>query len=984
MTEKVEEKKTLARSIRTRSFLILVFGAVVVFTFVRVIYSVRAFDRLLTDYNERVAHNDRVNDAIEAIATNVFDSETGLRGWLVTHDRRFLEPFERAAAGRENALREIIDVESDEPRVKATANRMAGRIHEWTRSYAEPMIAADGKSADPQTFLSLQLFGKARMDYIRADIGELHGDLAERRKAEGVALKAYRDELSTSAYLGSVFLALLFVGLAMITMRRIDGPISNIVEYLNRSWDKRVGAIDAHGLYEIEELAHAVETASNRAFRDRLRTQAFTELAVRLSQGGELDDLTTDALRWLISQFEGNGGVLWLVDGEELRLSACIGVHRESLEKKDRSRVKRILTTGKSERFDNLAGDSRIIRSALIDIAPKSLVIAPIRAGARTVAIVEIAGDKLEESPDLQAAIDRVGQALENAIGGDRVKNLSAQLASANDELRAQMEELRAQGEELQSQAEELVEKQKELSFSNTELEKGSRLKSEFLSDMSHELRTPLNAVLGFSELLVGDTYGKLNDAQRERIGDIAAAGRQLLTLVNDILDLSRIEAGRVELKLAPIDLRGPIEDALSLMAPIAAGRKVRVSADISESLRAVADPDRLRQIVVNFLSNAIKFSPSDGVVSLTARAEGQKVRIEVKDRGVGISREDAKKLFAPFSQLKAGKVVGGAGLGLSISRRLVELMSGEIGVESEVGNGATFYFTIPISTTAVDGRAKTTVTRSSASNLQAVTARGPKRRVLIVEDDAKHARATQEILGRAGHEVQVVGNAEDALVTLRSKKMDLLIVDLELPTMSGFSLIDQVRADEVSASGPKGKPIAIVVLTGRDLDPAERTKLEKRVDLLAEKGVMTGAGFLDAISGVCEKSPVQGKPRVLVVDDSAINRSVLRAMLESAGFEVQEAERAREGIRMAQEGKPMVILMDIRMPDMNGLDATRMLREDPRTGSTPVIAVSAQAMTGDRELAFEAGCVAYVTKPVARQELLTAISGVLQSNVAE
>ena len=137
------------------------------------------------------------------------------------------------------------------------------------------------------------------------------------------------------------------------------------------------------------------------------------------------------------------------------------------------------------------------------------------------------------------------------------------------------MEELRAQGEELQAQAEELVEKQKALSVSNVELEKGSRLKSEFLSDMSHELRTPLNAVLGFSELLIGDTYGKLNDAQRERIVDIGAAGRQLLTLVNDILDLSRIEAGRIELKLASIDLRAPIEDALSLMAPIAESKKV-------------------------------------------------------------------------------------------------------------------------------------------------------------------------------------------------------------------------------------------------------------------------------------------------------------------------------------------------------------------------------------------------------------------------
>jgi signal transduction histidine kinase/DNA-binding response OmpR family regulator/CHASE3 domain sensor protein len=984
-TKTPAEQKSPQRSMHTRSFLILIFGAVVVFTFVRVVYAVYNFDRLLNDYNARVTYNDRVNDTIVRVATNVIDSETGLRGWLVTHDRRFLQPYDSASVVREDELRDLVDIESDEPRVKATAQRMTSRIHEWMHSYAEPMIASDGKSGDAATFLSLQLFGKARMDLIRADVDELRGDLGERRKAEGEALKAYRDELSRSAYLGSAFIALLFIGLGIITVRRIDGPISNIVEYLNRSWDKRVGGIDAHGLYEIEELAHAVETSSNLAFRDRVRAQAFTELATKLSGGGDFDDLATDALRWLITQFEGNGGALWMVEGGELRLSACIGVHRESLEKKDPERVKRILTTGKSERFDNLAGESRIIRSALIDIAPKSLLILPIRAGARTVAIVEIVGDTLEESPDLLAAVDRVGLALENASSTDRVKGLGAALASANDELRAQMEELRAQGQELQSQAEELVEKQKELSFSNAELEKGSRLKSEFLSDMSHELRTPLNAVLGFSELLISDTYGKLNDAQRERIGDIAAAGRQLLTLVNDILDLSRIEAGRVELKLAPIDLRGPIEDALSLMAPIADVKKVRISADISESLRAVADPDRLRQIVVNFLSNAIKFSPADGVVSLTARARDEKVRIEVKDRGVGISREDAKKLFAPFSQLKAGKVAGGAGLGLSISRRLVELMSGEIGVESEVGKGATFYFTLPISTATADGRPKTAAPRTTGSHLQAVAAaRGPKRRVLIVEDDVKHARATQEILGRAGHDVQVVGNAEDALAVLLSKKIDLLVVDLELPTMSGFSLIERVRADEVAANGPQAKPIAIVVLTGRDLDPTERAKLEKRVDLLAEKGVMTGAGFLDAISGVCEKTPMVDKPRVLVVDDSAINRSVLRAMLESAGFEVQEAERAREGIRMAQEGRPMVILMDIRMPDMNGLDATRALREDPRTGTTPVIAVSAQAMTGDRELAFEAGCVAYVTKPVARQELLSAISGVLQSSVAE
>jgi signal transduction histidine kinase/DNA-binding response OmpR family regulator/CHASE3 domain sensor protein len=977
-----KEKKTTRRSMRTRSFLILIFGAVVVFTFVRVVYGLYNFDRLLNEYDERVTYNDRVNDAIDRAANVALDSETGLRGWLVTHDRRFLEPYERAAVVRESALSDLIDIEADQPRVKATAQRMTSRVHEWTRTFAEPIIAADGKSADPATALSLQLFGKGRMDLIRADIDELHGDLAERRKAEGVALKAYRDELARSAYGGTLFIALVFVGLGMLTVRRIAGPIDNIIEYLQRPWEKRFGPVNARGLYEIEELAHVLEMAANRSHRDQMRARHFTELVIKLSEGGDIDQLAYDALRWLVVQLEASGGVLWLVDDKELRLAASVGVHRESLEKLGNDHVKGILSTGKTERFDNLSGAKRIVRSALVDVAPSSLLIVPIRAGLRTIAIIEIAGEKLEQTPDLASAFDRVGLALDNAIGADRVKSLGTALAAANDELRAQMEELRAQGEELQAQAEELVEKQKQLSVSNTELEKGSRLKSEFLSDMSHELRTPLNAVLGFSELLIGDTYGKLNDSQRERIVDIAAAGRQLLTLVNDILDLSRIEAGRIELKLAPLDVRGPIEDALALMAPLAEAKKVRVAADLSDSLRAVADPDRLRQIVVNFLSNAIKFSPSGSVVSVHARVADQNVRIEVTDRGAGISRDDAKKLFAPFSQLKAGKAAGGAGLGLSISRRLVELMSGEIGVDSEVGKGATFFFTLPVSAAAVDGRMKTAVARTTSSGLHSAVVRGPKRRVLIVEDDEKHARATQEILGRAGHDVHVVGSAEAAISALEARKVDLLVVDLELPSMSGLSLIEQLRLEE--AATPKTKPIAIVVLTGRNLTADERGKLEKHVDLVAEKGVMTGAGFLDAISGVCERSTATGKQRILVVDDSAINRSVLRAMLESAGFEVAEAERARDGIRMAQEVPPMVILMDIRMPDMNGLDATRALREDPRTGATPVIAVSAQAMTGDRELAFEAGCVAYVTKPVARQELLTAIGSVLQSSVAE
>ena len=981
---KAAERGPTKRSMHTRTFLVLVFGAVVLFTFARVVYGIANFDRLLDGYRTKSRQNDQVQDAIERVANMTIDSETGLRGWMITRDRRFLEPYERAARGRDQALKTLSDVESDEPHMVTTTARIAARFNEWNRSVAEPIIASDGKSADPAAVLSLQLFGKGRMDLIRADLDELRGDLGERRKAEGVSLTVYRDEIARSGYVGSLFIALLFVGLGVLTARRIDGPISNVVEYLLRPWDKRVGTINAHGLFEIEELALAVETASNRAYADRARTLRFTELVSRLSEGGESGAVAELVLRWLMTELNVAGGVLWVVDGNALQLAACVGIDRESAEKAGHRRASAVLASGKSEKIDNLESDGRIVRSALVDVVPHSVLIVPLRAGTRAIAVVEMAGAELEETPDMILAYERVGLALDNALATGRVKALGSALASANDELRAQMEESRAQGEELQTQSEELIEKQKELSVSNSELAKGSRLKSEFLSDMSHELRTPLNAVLGFSELLLGDTYGKLNDTQKERIVDIAAAGRQLLGLVNDILDLSRIEAGRIELKIAPIDLRVPIEDALTLMAPIAAGKKIRIETDLSSQVMSViGDSDRVRQIVVNFLSNAIKFSSSGGVVTINARLVGAAIRVEVRDHGIGISREDAKKLFAPFSQLKGGKAAGGAGLGLSISRRLVELMSGDIGVESEVGRGATFFFTLPASTGSVN--LKETPQRAPSrpiSGLHPAVYAGPKRRVLIVEDDAKHARATQEILGRAGHEVRVVGSAEAALSELRARPAELLVVDLGLPQMSGLTLITQVRADEMAK--PDAKPVAIVVLTGQDLDPEQRRKLDQVVDLIAEKGVMTGAGFLDAVAGLFEHPSAAGKQRVLVVDDSAINRSVLRAMLESAGFEVVEAERARDGIRMAQEASPMVILMDVRMPDMSGLDATRELRADPRTLKTPVIAVSAQAMTGDRELAFEAGCVAYVTKPVARQELLSAIGSALQASAVQ
>ena len=963
-------KKT-ARSLRLRTLIAIVFTSLVVFIFVRLFVGVQHFDHVSDEIHERTAQDRQVEVAIERVTADLADSETGLRGWLLTHDRRFLEPYERASLRRERSLNDLVAAESNDPQSKATAERIATRAREWFRSVGDPGVLPDSKPTDPDAQVSLQLFGKSRMDLMRADLGELRGDLNARRAREELALEQYREDLVGNTYLSSTILALLTIGAALFILRRVDRPLGVLVDYVqNRAWERPDRKpLVAVGIGEIEVLAELMEAAAERGNAESARAAQLRELTGKLVEGGEVDKLAGIVAEWTANQMGAVGAVLWIVDEDRLRLAACHGVDRASVEKAGAAKADEVRAAGKMRRFDNLS-QGRVIRTAMADVQPHSLVLLPVRGRTSVVGVLELAGDQIGETTLLGDALDRIGLALETSMASSKIKSLSTALAAANDELRAQNEELRAQEEELRSQSDELVAKQKDLATSNAALEKGSRHKSEFLSDMSHELRTPLNAVIGFSELLLGDTYGQLAEPQRERVNDIATAGRQLLALVNDILDLSRIEAGRVELKIGDIDIRSSMDDAVALLQPIADKKKVKIEAILlPEPLTVCADPDRVRQVMVNLLSNAIKFTPANGSVEMEANRYDGMVRIEVRDTGIGISPDDARKLFSPFMQLEGGMNAGGAGLGLSISKRLVELMSGEIGVDSAVGRGSIFYFTLPCPGEKGDApnpaRARSLEPKKWAS----------KRRVLVVEDDPKQIHAIEELLARAGHDVHAATGPASAMTDIEQFTPELVVVDLGLPGGAGFKLVDELALRKKSAS----KKLAVVALTSRPLSAEERASVTSSVDLVAEKGVMTGAGFLDAVAALLEQSAPRKKSKVLVVDDSAINRSVLRAMLESAGFEVVEAERAKDGIAMAQAAPPQVILMDIRMPDMNGLDATRALRQDPRTLTTPIIAVSAQAMTGDRQLALDAGCVAYVTKPVARQELLSVIGGALQ-----
>jgi signal transduction histidine kinase/DNA-binding response OmpR family regulator len=511
----------------------------------------------------------------------------------------------------------------------------------------------------------------------------------------------------------------------------------------------------------------------------------------------------------------------------------------------------------------------------------------------------------------------------------------------------------------------ELAEK---LAEQNKALTEASLAKTQFLATMSHELRTPLNAVIGFSEMLLEGTYGPVAERQRAALSDVHSAGRHLLTLIDDLLDLSKVDAGHLAMAVASFEVMDVISEALSLVRRSAELKNLKLEVAVRSGTYIRADRARLRQVVLNLLSNAIKFTPERGTITVTARVADGRVRIDVADTGIGIREEDAHRLFQPFSQLDSGerRRYGGTGLGLSISKRLVELMGGTIGFTSTHERGSTFFVELP------EG------TPPSMVPLAATPTARPRTPppVLVIEDEATDAAMIEASLSHAGYAVRIVRDAELALESLESFRPALMLVDLALPGMSGFTFIDRVRAV------PRFAQLPIVVLTGRDLAGDERESLEARVQLVARKGTASFSDLLTQIAMLVPPGgPREGRARVLVIDDNDVNRRVAIAMCDVLGYDTIEAADAEEGIKLAKSDLPDAILMDIQMPGMDGIEATKILRRDRRTGHIPIIALTAHAMAGDADRFRAAGCSDYVAKPMGRASLGAALTRALGSS---
>lgn len=649
------------------------------------------------------------------------------------------------------------------------------------------------------------------------------------------------------------------------------------------------------------------------------------------------------------------------------------------------------IAAGGLQQITEIPSDARLTWSAVSgSYKPKEIITIPLLNGPKAIAVISLASIKSYTAAHVRlinSLSNEISARLNSLLTAESVREFSHKLQRINQELEAQTKELAMQ-------TDELTEQNIELEMQKQQLNEASQLKSSFLSNMSHELRTPLNSVIALSSVLHRRLQGTIPQEEHSYLDVIERNGKILLSLVNDLLDLSRIESGREELTYSQFELSMLVREIVETLDSQAQNKGIalvnRVSGDLPDIF---SDVSKCRHILQNIIGNAVKFTDEGQVVVASAVAHGE-IQIVVSDTGIGIAPEHLNFIFDEFRQADetSSRKKGGTGLGLAIAKKYAQMLGASITVASELGKGSTFTLKLPLESRKPAGSTDEGSSLGFAKD-EAVAARsarftGPAKRLLLVEDSEPAIIQITDILAGQGYQIHLARNGKEALEQVESIQPDGMILDLMMPEMDGFQVLKTVRSVEKNAHIP------VLILTAKHITRDELSFLKSNhIFQLIQKGAIDKKELLATVGKLVESKDsrenaqkdapmrrIEGRPTILVVEDNPDNMTTVKALLRDA-FEIAEATDGKAGVEQANQIRPSLILMDISLPEMDGFQALAEIRNTKDLQHIPVIALTARAMSGDMKEILAHGFDGYISKPIDGEKMGEAIRRCLDGN---
>lgn len=787
-------------------------------------------------------------------------------------------------------------------------------------------------------------------------------------------------DLNIQLLVFAILALILSVLIALYLSFLINQPLKELANSINSF---RKGNMNARSRYysknqfgnvsaSFNEMAETIET-------ENLISNRAAELSGIMLSENDARSFCHDVLKNLILHTNSQMGAIYLLSDDQTQFTnfVSIGMDKEgclpfsalnpegefglALVARQIVHIKNI--SEKSSYFFNTVGGN---------FKPSEIITIPVFNGSEAVAVISLfsLGSYSDLSIRLLINIFNTLTARMNGILAYK------QIVEFSQKLEEQNIELDRQKMELAAMAEELKEQNAELEVQTKQLSEVSQLKTNFLSSMSHELRTPLNSVIALSGVLNRRLAKKIDEEEYSYLGVIERNGKHLLNLINDILDLSRIESGKLDLEKNTFKINDLLKDVISMIKPQAEQKGISLDFHVNSNNPSIeSDYTKCVHIFQNIIGNAVKFT-EQGKVDVNVTLNNGNILVKISDTGIGISKEAQLYIFDEFRQADGSnsRRFGGTGLGLSIAKKYADLMGCVITVESETGKGSIFTVSIPEKATykyqdSVDYR-PSHVQKMPGASLKTGNC---EKTILLVEDTEAMIVQIKDILEEDGYTIEIARSGIEALKFLENRLPDAIILDLMMPGMDGFELLNRMRSNNTTASLP------VLVLTAKILSQVELNQIKNNhVHQLIQKGKITQESLLEAIAMLMINSEdikqlknvtinptnVDGKPVLLAIEDNADNMLALKAMIGNR-FIFFEATNGTDGIEKARKHNPHLILLDIAMPGLNGFETLNAIRGDASLKHIPIIAVTSSAMAGDKDYFLNYGFNGYVSKPV-------------------